>query len=302
MELRDLMIFDMVAEVGGVTRASSQLNMVQSNVTNRIKALEHAIGTQLFVRKRSGMELTDTGLLLRPYVSRIAALVREAEHVVRDETREPSGGLRIGAMETTMAIRLPKVLVAYREICSKVTLDITTGPTRQMLDLVQDGRLDCALVAGPVSEPALCERTVLREELVVVTSKTWASLEAYLAAPKDPTALMFREGCSYRQRFIRALSEINVSEFARMEFGTLDGILGCVESDIGISMVPRSVAESAAGRLNLNIHRMGKEGIFVDTVLVWRRDAFQTRAFRAFRDTIEKCYPAGMSIGMQNWV
>ncbi|WP_171060867.1 LysR family transcriptional regulator [Poseidonocella sp. HB161398] len=292
MELRDLMIFDTVAELGGVTRASGQLNMVQSNVTNRIKALEHAIGTQLFVRKRTGMELTDTGAALRPYVSRISALVREAEHVVRDVSREPSGTLRIGSMETTMAIRLPKVLVAYRAQCPKVALEIGTGPTRQMVEQVLDGRLDCALVAGPVSEPALSEETVLREELVMVTARGWDTLEAYLAAHPEPTALMFREGCSYRARFLRALSECAIGQALRMEFGTLDGILGCVESDIGMSMVPRSVAEAAASRLKIDIHRMGAGGIFVDTVLVRRRDAFETRAFRAFRDTLRAAYPA----------
>lgn len=293
MELRDLMIFDTVAELGGVTRASSQLNMVQSNVTTRIKALEQAIGAQLFVRKRSGMELTDTGNLLRPYVSKISALVREAEHVVRDEAQEPSGSLRVGSMETTMAIRLPKVLVAYRTACPKVELSIQTGPTRQMVELVQDGRLDCAFVAGPVSEPSLNEQTFLREELVVVTAAAWDTLDDYLSSHPEPTALMFREGCSYRQRFLKALSDNNINQVMRMEFGTLDGILGCVESDIGISMVPRSVAEAAKGRLKINIHQMGHAGVFVDTVLVWRKDAFETRAFKAFVSTTENVYPRG---------
>jgi LysR family transcriptional regulator, cell division regulator len=44
MELSDLVTFSTVARTGGVTRAADELNTVQSNITQRVKALEAEIG------------------------------------------------------------------------------------------------------------------------------------------------------------------------------------------------------------------------------------------------------------------
>src|SRR4029450_11383561 len=78
MELSDLLTFSTVARLGGITRAADELNTVQSNVTQRGKALEAEIGTALFERHSRGMTLTGAGRRLLPYAQRMAALSREA--------------------------------------------------------------------------------------------------------------------------------------------------------------------------------------------------------------------------------
>src|ERR1700748_1717744 len=77
VELTDLLTFSAVARSGGITRAAEELNTVQSNVTQRIKALEAEIGTALFERHSRGMTLTGAGRRLLPYAQRMAALSRE---------------------------------------------------------------------------------------------------------------------------------------------------------------------------------------------------------------------------------
>ena len=106
MELSDLLTFSTVARLGGITRAADELNTVQSNVTQRVKALEAEIGTALFERHSRGMTLTGAGRRLLPYAQRMAALSREALLAARDDG-EPKGPLAIGSMETTAAVRLP---------------------------------------------------------------------------------------------------------------------------------------------------------------------------------------------------
>ena len=61
MELSDLLTFSTVARLGGITRAADELNTVQSNVTQRVKALEAEVGTALFERHSRGMTLTGAG-------------------------------------------------------------------------------------------------------------------------------------------------------------------------------------------------------------------------------------------------
>ena len=108
MELIGLVTFSAVARTGGITRAADELNTVQSNVTQRIKALEAEIGTVLFERHSRGMTLTGAGRRLLPYAQRMAALSREAVLAARDDG-EPKGPLTIGSMETTAAVRLPSL-------------------------------------------------------------------------------------------------------------------------------------------------------------------------------------------------
>src|SRR3978361_210138 len=112
MELSDLVTFSTVARTGGITRAAAELNTVQSNITQRVKALEAEVGTALFERHSRGMTLTGAGRRLLPYAQRMAALSREAILAARDDG-EPKGPLSIGSMETTAAVRLPALLADF---------------------------------------------------------------------------------------------------------------------------------------------------------------------------------------------
>ena len=111
MDLVDLGTFAAVARHGGVTRAAGALNTVQSNVTARLKALETELGARLFERHSRGVALTAAGRRLLPYAGRIQALVEEARQATAEDGI-PRGPLRLGAMETTAALRLPPLLAA----------------------------------------------------------------------------------------------------------------------------------------------------------------------------------------------
>jgi DNA-binding transcriptional LysR family regulator len=182
-------------------------------------------------------------------------------------------------------------LVDYRREAPRVDLNLVTGPTRELIDMVRRRRLDCALVAGPVDDPFLRSEKVIGEELVVVMAERWASMEDYYRSVGNPTVLVFREGCSYRERFLSVLARRGWSSFTRMEFGTLDGIMGCVESDIGITMVPLAVAEMAVERHGVRIHHLSQVESVIDTMLIWRADAFETRAFGIFRGALTGIFP-----------
>src|ERR1700748_3416491 len=110
MELSDFLTFSAVARTGGITRAAAELNTVQSNVTQRIKAMEAEIGTALFERHSRGMTLTGAGRRLLPYAQQMAALSREAVLAARDDG-VPKGPLAIGSLENSHARSVPVVVV-----------------------------------------------------------------------------------------------------------------------------------------------------------------------------------------------
>jgi len=283
MELSDLVTFSTVARLGGITRAADELNTVQSNVTQRVKALEAEIGTALFERHSRGMTLTGAGRRLLPYAQRMAALTREAVLAARDDG-EPKGPLSIGSMETTAAVRLPTLLAEFHRRFPAVRLTLRTAPTADLVAAVLDGTLDGAFVAGPIEHAELASTLAFREELVLVSARKWNSLAALRAGTPEsgPTALVFRTGCTYRQRLEQVFSEFGWPSAARFELGTLDGMIGCVAADMGVTMLPRAVVERDHVNRDISIHTLSPSQSRVDTLFIQRRTVHQYSALQGF--------------------
>jgi LysR family transcriptional regulator, cell division regulator len=283
MEFSDLSTFLAVARCGGITRAASNLGTVQSNVTKRIRALESEIGTALFERHSRGMALSAAGRRLVPYVERLTALSREAIVATRDDG-VPKGPLAIGSMETTAAARLPPLLAHFHRSCPAVQLTLRAGPTAVLVDAVLDGSLDGAFVCGPIDHPDLAAVTAFEEELVLVTAVRWTSLAALRRGTPaaGPTALAFRTGCSYRQRLEQVLAEFGWPSAARLEFGTLDGIIGCVAAEMGVTLLPRAVVERAEQNGSIRMHALSGSKGRVETLFIRRRDVHEDTALKSF--------------------
>lgn len=283
MQFTDLITFYAVARCGCITRAASELGTVQSNVTNRIRTLEAEVGIALFERHSRGMTLTGAGRRLLPYVERLTALSREAIRATRDDG-VPKGPLAIGSMETTAAVRLPPLLARFHQTCPEVKLTLRTGPTAALVDGVLDGTFDAAFVCGPIDHPELVSVPVFKEELVLVSASRWASLTSLrkaVTAP-GPTALVFRTGCSYRQRLEQILSEFGWPSSARLEFGTLDGIIGCVAANMGITLLPRMVVERAGLNGNIRAHSLDSHHKWAETFFIRRRLRPEDSAIKSF--------------------
>ncbi len=289
MDLTDLQTFSTVARTGGITRAADELNTVQSNVTQRVKALEAELGTALFERHSRGMTLTGAGRRLLPYAQRIAALSREAVLAARDDG-EPKGPLSIGSMETTAAVRLPLLLAEFHRRFPAVRLTLRTATTADLVAAVLDATLDGAFVAGPIEHAELTATAAFEEELVLVSSRRWTNLGALRAATAEsgPTALVFRTGCTYRQRLEQIFTEFGWPSAARFELGTLDGMIGCVAADMGVTLLPRAVVERHGLNASISIHTLAPVHARVETLFVQRRTAHQYSALQGFLSCLPK--------------
>jgi DNA-binding transcriptional LysR family regulator len=270
MEVSSLRIFLSVAETGGISAAAQKLHYVQSNVTARIKKLEDELGAVLFVRQSRGMSLTAAGRILKDYAERISRLELQAADAVRG-TIENGGSIRLGSMETTMAIRLPAILKQLHAEMPMAEIAVSTGRTEGLIRDVLEHRLDCAYVGGPVEHPELESRIAFEEELVLVTSKE---------AVQKNVLLVFRTGCVYRARAEQWLREEGRLPFTLMEYGTLEGILGCVDAGLGCTLMPRAVVERSAFRVDVEVTTIPERIAKIQTLLVRRRDTPQSGLMR----------------------
>ncbi|WP_275786639.1 LysR family transcriptional regulator [Pararhizobium gei] len=274
MELSDLRVFRTVVEAGGITRAAERLHRVQSNVTTRIKKLEDDLGVELFAREGKRLHLTSAGTLLLTYAEQMLVLAERAREAVTEET--PRGLLRLGAMESTAAVRLPRPLTALHRLYPEINVELRTGASRQLTQQVLAGELDAALIAGFVNDPRLEVLPTFAEELVVVANATHGRI-AQPSDVKNRAILAFRAGCHYRQRLEDWFAKDGVPVERIVEVASYHAILGCAAAGMGVAMVPRSVLDGYAERAQLSLHDLDDTFRLARTSMIWRKDVSRVK-------------------------
>jgi DNA-binding transcriptional LysR family regulator len=283
MELVELRIFKAVAEQGGITKAAAALHRVQSNVTTRVKRLEARLGTRLFNRQGRRLVLSSEGKLLLAYADRLLRLSSEAQAALK--AHAPHGVLKIGALESTAATRLPAVLARYHRDHPAVRLELVTATSGALVDKVLREELEAAFVAEPFAASGLQTRHVFTEELVLITAKD----HPRIASPADlaqRTVLAFTTGCAYRRRLELWLGRSDVVAERVMEYGSYHAIVACTAAGGGIAVVPRSVLRATGMEAQVAVHALPARIAHAKTMLAWRR-GHQSSALDALRKELD---------------
>lgn len=281
MDLKSLHTFLTVAKTGTISAAAEKLHSVQSNITARIKALEADLGTPLFLRSRAGMRLSAAGEVLLPHAKAVIAAARQARCAVAGFSDRPLI-LRLGSMETTLAVRLAPVLARFCSAYPQVRLRASTGTTEELAHEVLEGRLDMAFIGGSFPHADLIAAPTFREEMVMVTRRD-------LATPGDAAGvpvIVFRPGCAYRAFALGWMRQMGLAPNETFELGTLDGILGCVAAGIGVTFLPRSVAEACRHRADLRLHPLEGDARHIDTFAISSRTAPENGAVARFLECV----------------
>lgn len=268
MDLAVLHIFRTVVREGGITRAAEKLHRVQSNVTTRVRQLEEELGVQLFIREGRRLHLSPAGAILLDYADRILELADEARDAVQDGA--PRGILRLGAMESTAAVRLPTPLSAFHDAFPNVRIELKTGNPSELASQVLSGALDAALAAEPLANAPFEKLVVYEEELVLVA----AAGQKPIKGPGDDTPqtlLAFEQGCPHRKRLEDWYASFGEMPERIIEMGSYHAMLGCLVAGMGISLVPRAVLETFPSRDKLSVHGLPEGRNVADTVLFWRK-------------------------------
>jgi len=269
MDLADLRIFRAVVEEGGITRAAERLHRVQSNVTTRVRQLEDDLGVDLFIRSGKRLHLAPAGQVLLDYAERLLDLAEEARAAVQDS--RPRGLFRLGAMESTAAVRLPALLNAYHRRHPEVTLELRTGNPKELATAVLAGELDAALAAEPVADEPFEKALAFEEDLVIVAA---ADNPPVAERPHGSlTVLVFESGCPHRQRIEDWFAARGDMPARIIEMSSYHTMLGCAVAGMGISLIPRSVLSTIPDRALLSLHELPAGRDRAETVMFWRRGA-----------------------------
>jgi DNA-binding transcriptional LysR family regulator len=231
-----------------------------------VKQLEEGLGAELFVRDRKRLFLSPAGELLLAYADKLLRLAEEARTAVAGST--PRGVLRLGALESTTASRLPPVLAGYHRAYPEVRVELTTGTNDALTAAVLERRVDAAFVAEVPSSSELAHLPLFAERLVLISSLAHRRIRTPADVEGD-SIVAFPDGCAYRRRLQRWLGAASAATRV-LNLGSYHAIVACVASGAGVALVPESVLDTVHGA-QVRRHPIPRAVSALVTPLVWRR-------------------------------
>jgi DNA-binding transcriptional LysR family regulator len=292
MDARDLKVFEAVARHAGMNRAALELHTVQSNVTTRIRLLESELGTALFERHTKGMKLTPAGARLLPHAFEVRTALDNARRAVTDDGT-PRGPLNIGSRKSTAALHLTGMVSSYIATHPLVDVSVRIETSSVLIDMVLERKLEGAFVAGPVEHPDLAGDVIFDEELVVLSSPEITDLS--MIDCERTKMIVLGKGSFYHQHLEAILAQRGVKELRLLELGTLEVIMGCVASGLGVTLLPDGVIGPLQREGKVRTHDVAGSDCRVQTLFVRRRDGFVSSALAAFLDNA-RAYAADPTI------
>lgn len=269
MELLQLEMFVAVADHGSITKAAAAMLRAPSNLSTRIQQLEQEIGTALLVRDKRQTLLSADGEQFLDLAREILRLSTEAKNLIR--RGEPGGLFRLGALESTAAVRIPELLANYHQQYRDVELELKAQSSGKLNEALLDGRLMAAFNDGAPKSPMLDGMKAFDERLVVIAPRT-VDVDSEQFRESDPTVFMFGVDCSYRQRFEDWLGVESIRPGRVVEIASYYSMLACVASGSGIAMLPQSLLETLPGGERVRSFPIKAPLGRAETWLVWRRD------------------------------
>ncbi|MEY4984281.1 MAG: hypothetical protein RIR62_2547 [Pseudomonadota bacterium] len=272
LTLKQLRYFDALARHGHFGRAADACAISQPALSMQIRELEESLGADLFERGPRAVRLTGFGAEFATRAADILRGVDELADLARAARDRLVGRLRIGVIPTVAPYLLPAIVGRLTAANPALDIHVRETVTPRLLAELAEGRLDCAIVALPVSEPALTEVALFDEEFVLVRP----GADAGKPVPdrdslREMRLLLLEEGHCFRDQ---ALSFCNLQSVAPRELldgSSLSTLVQMVGAGIGVTLVPEMALAVETRSAHVAVARFGDPKPSRTIGMVWRR-------------------------------
>lgn len=254
-QLPHLETFSKAAELASFTRTAEALGMTQAAVSQRIHALERAVGVSLFRRHGGRVELTEAGRRLYDYAQRILELHAEARHALGQCAQELTGELRIAASTIPAERFLMGLIDAFHKVHPQIHVVAEVGDSAAVVSAVEQRRAALGLVGHRIAAPWAEYRLFAKDQLalLVPTRHPWKDRTTIAVDELRRQPLIVREpGSGTRACLEQALATRNLTlaDFnVTLELGSNEAIKDAVLRGIGVAVLStRAVEEDLAHR------------------------------------------------------
>ena len=256
MNLQQLKVFVLIAQMGKLTKVAEILHLKQPTVTFHINRLQENLGVELFSQSSSkNWILTDAGKSLYHYAIQIVHLVDKSENIMKEYQSLQRGKVSIGASYTPASYILPHHLADFQKEHEEVYISLMVKKAPSILERVKNYELDLGVIAyGKLEDPDIIAIPVMEDELVLIMHPDHPLCSLKEIQPTDLTAFPFilHEKKSVSRSLTDHWTRANHIELKiTMEIGSIQTIKEAVISNIGLSIVPKLsvVSEVRDGRL-----------------------------------------------------
>ena len=253
MEIHQLRYFCAVARTGSFTKAAELEQIAQPSLSQQIQKLETGLGAPLFDRRGRAVRLTQCGELLLPQAQAVLRQLTDAKASVQELATGVRGRLTVGSIPTIMPYWLAPRVREFSMRYPDVELRLVENITRRLVEGLQSGRIDVAVLALPVQAPDLVCAVLFKDPIRLALPPDHdlcVRPEVSLAAVKSERLLILREGHCFRENALTACRRARFEPSAVFESDQLASVYALVEAGFGVSLVP-AMSISGAGKCRL---------------------------------------------------
>lgn len=272
--LRQMQFFLALVRRGSFSKAAADCLVSQSTLSSAIQELEGVLGAQLVDRSTRRFALTPAG---RDVAQKAAAIVALAEDMARSTARRAplEGEFNLGVIPTIAPFLLPKAAPRLKKAFPKLELYLREDLTASLVERLQAGSLDAALIALPFDLPGLDWRDLGEDPFLVATpaDSPLASKRAISTAElKDAPLLLLEDGHCLREHALEAcrLRDQDIaSSYAATSLFTLTQM---VRAGLGATLLPKMAVDAGlAQNAGLKVTPLAGDAPARRIGLAWRK-------------------------------
>ena len=246
MELRNLITFIHVAELGSFTRAAEQLGYSQSTISFQIKQLEDELGCLLFERINHTITLTERGHELVSYAHQVRALTDDFKDSLTKE-EECRGHIHIVTPDSVCEDMIYSNYVDFHSRYPAISIKFTTADTSVMFDMLDHNEADAIITLD--SHSYRKDYIIAKEELLPMHFVTGS--RSRFAGRKglkmkdivNEPFILTEYGQGYRRVFDKELAKKSLEITPALEIGRTDIITNILAESDMISYLPDFVTK-----------------------------------------------------------
>lgn len=294
MDLRQLEILRAVADTGSFTAAGHQLHLSQSAVSRQILLLEEELQEQVFLRVGGKIKITPVGTTLLELSRRVFDDIAATRTGIVEGRQTLGGTIRlIGGMTVCLYV-FPPLIKEFKRAHPDVEVKVTPAPTPRLVRQMRTGGADLGLVTLPVEDSSLEVQSVLREELLLVTSPQHPLARKAHIVPKDLARqpfVLFEAGSNSRRTIEDFFAREQIAPKVVTETENVEIIKALVRVRLGISIIPYQAMAREVSAGQLFCARIAGPSLFRETGWVHLKSARPPRAVQEMKRILEEIRP-----------
>jgi len=231
-------------------QAAATLNVTPSAVSHSVNQLEKDLGFPLFIRNRSGVELTSDGRQVLPYVQEILNTESNLRQVADNIQGLHSGSVRIGGFSSVCINWLPRIIRQFNHEYPDIKISVVQGDFNEITKWAKIGTIDIGFTSMPVSENLLVH-SLINDPIYCVTPADFIPENGDYVTTDDVADKNFiLQRSDYDRDTKLALDHYHVTNnFLRFSIDD-QSIISMVESGLGMGILPQLALRKLTGDVN----------------------------------------------------